>query len=133
MMNMSFFYLGDDLMKDQIIFSILFFTIVFVIAFFIYYFLYEDRLKKEKYEKLTELGFLIKLNNLDKKKMDNKKCLTGVAFINAFIIAFTVTFLDAINLKMYLCLPIAFIMMIILIYSLYKMYGKKLAKKWGKK
>ncbi len=119
-------------MGNKIIFSILFFIVIFVVVYLVYYFIFDDKLKKEKYTKITELGFLVRLNNLDKKKMNYKKCLNGVALINAFIIAFTITFIDAINLKIYLCLPIAFIMMFGMIYLFYTLYGKHLAKKWGK-
>jgi len=119
-------------MKEQIIFSSLFFTIIFVVVYFVYYFIFDDRLKKEKYTKITELSFLVKLNNLDKKKMDYRKTLNGVALINAFIIAFTITFINLIKLKIYYCLPVAFIMMFGMIYFSYKTYGKHLAKKWGK-
>ena len=119
-------------MKNEIIFSVLFFIIVFVIVYFVYYFIFDDRLKKEKYTKITELSFLIKLKNLDKKKMDYRKCLNGVALINAFIIAITVTIIDAIDLKIYLRLPLAFVFMFGMIYLLYSLYGKHLAKKWGK-
>ena len=115
-------------MGNKIIFSLLFFIVIFIVTYLVYYFIFDDKLKKEKYTKITELGFLVRLNNLDKKKMNYRKCLNGVALI----IAFTITFIDAVNLKIYLCLPIAFIMMFGMIYISYTLYGKHLAKKWGK-
>lgn len=50
------------------VFSLLFFVVLFIIFYFIYYFIFDDMLKKEKYTKITELVFLTKVYNLDKKK-----------------------------------------------------------------
>ena len=61
------------------LFSILFFIVLFIVFFLIYYFIFEDMLKKEKFDKISELTFLINVYKLDKKKIDYKKCLNGVS------------------------------------------------------
>ena len=45
-------------MKETILFSLLFFAIVFIAAYFIYYMIFDDKLKKEKYTKISELVLL---------------------------------------------------------------------------
>ncbi len=115
------------------VFSLLFFVVLFIIFYFIYYFIFDDMLKKEKYTKITELVFLTKVYNLDKKKMNYRTCLNGVAIMNAFIIAFTITLVDALPINIVFSLIIAFVVLMIMIYFGYKQYGKYLNKKWGKK
>ena len=86
-------------MIDKIKFSLLFFVVVFIGFYILYYLIFDDKLKKEKYTKISELVLLTKKFNLDKKKMDYRKCLKGVALINAFIIAITVVVVDLIGLN----------------------------------
>lgn len=113
-------------------FSIIFFFTLFVIFYFIYYFIFDDMLKKEKYTKIRELVLLTNKFKLDKKKMDYKKCLNGVAIINGAIIAFTATLIDLLNINISFTLLVAFVILMILIYVSYMLYGKYLQKKWGK-
>lgn len=113
------------------LFSIIFFTLIFVVTYLVYSFLFNDKLKKEQYTKISELTFLVRKFNLDKKKMSYKRCLNGVSIINAFIIAFTITVVDALNIDIVFVLIVAFIMMVILILICYFAYGKYLNKKWG--
>lgn len=114
-------------------FNILFFVIIFIVVYFAYYLIFENKLKKEKYTKISELVLLTRKFNLDKKKMNYKECLNGVAIINAFIIAFTVTIIDLLKVPIVFCMIVAFVMLTALIYSLYMLYGRYLSKKWGKK
>ena len=88
-------------------------------------------LKKEKYTKISELVFLTKKFNLNKKKMNYKKCLNGVAIINSLIIALTVTIIDILPIKVFFKLMIAFVVLLVLIFVGYMLYGKYLNKKWG--
>ena len=114
-------------------FSVIFFSVLFVVFYFIYYFIFDDMLKKEKYTKISELTFLVSKFKLDKKKMNYKKCLNGVAIINGFIIAFTITIIDIIPISIMIKLGVAFVILMGLIFSLYVLYGRYLQKKWGKK
>ncbi len=113
-------------------FELVLFIIMFLIIYFVYYFIFDDLLKKEKYTKISELVILTKKFNLDKKKMSYRKCLNGIAAINAFIISFTITIIELIPVNIIFKLVIAFIIILILIFSLYFSYGKYLNKKWGK-
>ncbi len=114
-------------------FSLIMFALIFTVIFFVYYFIFDDMLKKEKYTKISELVLLTKKFDLDKKKMNYKSALNGVAVINAFIIAFTFSIIDLIPVEITIKLVIGFVIMLSLIFGLYFAYGKKLQKKWGKK
>ena len=114
-------------------FSLIMFVLIFIIVYFVCYFIFDDMLKKEKYTKLTSLVLLTNKFNLDKKKMDYKITMNGVAIINAFIISITFTVIDLIPVITTLKLVIGFVIMIILMFGLYFAYGRKLQKKWGKK
>ena len=109
------------------------FIILFTVVYLVYSFIFDDMLKKEKYAKISELGFLVRVNNLDKKKMDYKKCLHGVSAVNACIISFVSIMMMVIKVHYMFRLLIAFVMLMILIYGSYTLYGKYLYKKWGKK
>ena len=114
-------------------FSLIMFVLIFMVVYFVYYFIFDDMLKKEKYTKISELVLLTKKFNLNKKEMNYKSALNGIAIINAFIISFTFTVIDLIPVITTLKLVIGFGIMLVLIFGLYFSYGKKLQKKWGKK
>ncbi len=116
-------------------FDLVFFGIVFIIVYFVYYFIFDDLLKKEKYTKISELVILTKKFNLDKKKMNYRKLLNMISIINAFIIAFAITLVDILPDGWFIGIKllIAFVVILILIFSLYFGYGHYLNKKWGKK
>ena len=113
-------------------FSLILFIVVFLVVYFVYYFRFDDLLKKERFTRISELVLLTRKFNLDKKKMNYKSALNGIAVINAFIMAFTIAIVDLIPLKVYFKLLIAFPLILFLIFSLYFAYGKRLKKKWGK-
>ena len=109
------------------------FIVVFIVFYLIYYFIFDDMLKKEKYTKINELVFLTHYFKLDKKKMNYRQCLNGVAIINAFIISFTFTLVQFLKIPIVFVLIIAFVIMLALVYCAYMLYGKHCQKKWGKK
>ncbi len=113
-------------------FNLIMFVIIFLGVYFVYYFIFDDKLKKEKYTKISELVLLTRKFNLNKKKMNYKSALNGIAIINAFIVSVTFTIIDLIPVSIVLKLIIAFVIMLIMIFSLYISYGKMLQKKWGK-
>ena len=115
------------------LFNVVFFIILFVVFYFGYYFIFDDMLKKEKYTKINELVFLTSYFKLDKKKMNYRQCLNGVAVLNSFIIALTIVLVNAIKINIMFVLMIAFLIMLVLIYCGYMLYGKHCQKKWGKK
>ncbi len=112
-------------------FNLIMFIIIFLCVYFVYYFIFDDMLKKEKYTKISELVLLTRKFKLDKKKMNYKSSLNGIAIINAFIVSITFTIIDLIPVNIVLKLFIAFVIMLIMIFSLYISYGKMLQKKWG--
>ena len=105
-----------------------------MVVYFVYYFIFDDMLKKEKYTKISELVIITKKFNLDKKKMNYRKLLNTIAIINAFIIAFTITVIGLLPDSWFIGIKllIAFVIILILIFSMYFGYGKYLNKKWGK-
>lgn len=107
------------------------FIIMFMVVYAVYYFIFDDMLKKEKYTKISELVLFTNKFNLDKKKIDKKSLLSGVALINAFIMSFTATITMVLPFG-YVNFIIAFIIIMVLIFSMYFTYGKYLNKKWGK-
>lgn len=82
---------------------------------------------------MNEGTFLIKRYNLDETKINLKKMNFGIANCNALIIAFTSTFISAIDIKIYYKFAIAFVLLFALIYAIFEIYGRYLNKKWGKK
>ena len=64
-------------------FTVIMFVVLFVGVYLVFNFIFDDMLKKEKYTKISELVLLTKKFDLDKKKMDYKKALNGIALINA--------------------------------------------------
>ena len=114
-------------------FTVIMFAVLFVGVYLVFNFIFDDMLKKEKYTKISELVLLTKKFDLDKKKMDYKSALNGIAIINAFIIATTFTIIDIIPIDIVFKLAIAFVIILILIFSMYFAYGRYLQKKWGKK
>ena len=115
------------------LFNLVFFVVLFLVFYFLYSFIFDDMLKKEKYTKINELVFLTSYFKLDKKKMNYRQCLNGVAILNSFIISFTVVLVNVIKINIMFVLMIAFLIMLILIYAGYMLYGKHCQKKWGKK
>jgi len=107
--------------------------ILFFIGFLIFYLLYYKYTKKE-YSKLKD-GDYIKLfiarYDLDVRKTKFKTILKVVAFNNSFILAVVTTLVLYIKGYM-LKILISFVLIFILIYSLYEITGRYLKKKEGK-
>ena len=94
-------------------FNLIMFILIFIVIYFIYYFIFDDKLKKEKYTKISELVLLTRKFELDKKKMNYRSALNGIAIINAFIIATTFTIIDIIPIYIVFKLAIAFVIILI--------------------
>ena len=105
-------------------FGVIMFFVVFVVAFLVYYLIFDDMLKKEKYARISELVLLTNKFNLEKNRKHYRSLLTGVAFINSFIIALTIAIVVSLKIDMAFRLLIAFGLMLVLIFSLYYIYGK---------
>ena len=98
-------------------FNLIMFVIIFLGVYFVYYFIFDDMLKKEKYTKISELVLLTRKFNLDKKKMNYKSALNGIAIINASIISITFTIIDLLPVNVIIKLVIAFLIMLVMIFN----------------
>lgn len=106
--------------------NLIYFGAAFLIVFLIYVLFINKRIRKNKINTL-ELNYLIRRFNLDIKKVNHKKIMWMVTFTNSFIISFTsvVTF----NIESFLWrVLVGFVLLMILIYSIYEIEGRIL--KW---
>ena len=113
------------------------FLIDFVIFFIIFYLFYSLYLKKKKkdYDKLKKsdyVRYFIARYDLDVRKTKYNTILNVLAFNNSFTIAFTAALI--INIKNYFWkLAVCFVVLFILLISLYEVGGRYLKKKEGEK
>ena len=94
--------------------------------------LVEARTKTSVKKYVKEVETAKKLFNLDEEKIDKKELLTGVAIINAFIVATTFIVVDIIGLDKIYWFIAALAVILVLIVVCYFIYGKILYWKWGK-
>ena len=128
--------------QSELLYNLTFFIIIFLIVYiFCYYFSGrirpkknsgKDKKSKPNFKLMNEGKFLIMRYNLDEKKINLKWFNRGICLCNAFIIAFTSTFISLIPLNIFYQLAIAFVLLFALIYSIFEIYGRYLNKKWGK-
>ena len=109
----------------------LLFVITFLIVFLVFKVVLEDGLKRDV-KNVKEVETAKKLFNLDEEKIDKKELLTGVAIINAFIVATTFIVVDMIGLDKIYWFIAALAVILVLIVVCYFIYGKILYWKWGK-
>ena len=126
--------LGKIVILQNVLEPIIIFFVVYLLVFLVYYF-YICRKKKRKNQKskrgfriTSEMYYLITKFKLDEKSLDIKKLAKGVALINAFIIAFVSTVLISLKMQTILRLLIGFVLLFILIYACYEIYGNYLKK-----
>lgn len=110
-----------------------FFAIMFLLIFIITYYLNLNNYKKRKYTSIGELNYLLKKFNLDRKKLPVRKMLLVFSLIDAFIMAFTASFITALPINTVFQMLIGFVLLFALIYALYEIYGRHLVKKYKKK
>ena len=109
-----------------------YFLITFIFVFLIdYLILCKD--KKKKFRITSEGVYLIKKFSLDKKKLDIKKMDLHISIINAIIIAFVTVTIYLIKSNIIIKFGIGFVLLFLLIYSVYEIYGRHLARKYGDK
>ena len=110
-----------------------FFAIMFLLIFIITYCMNLNNYKKRKYTSMGELNYLLKKFNLDRKKLPVRKMLLVFSLIDAFIMAFTASFITALPVNTVFQMLIGFVLLFALIYALYEIYGRHLVKKYKKK
>ena len=100
----------------------------FVLLFLLFYLVYAVFVNKRKkdYSKLKKndaVKIFIARYNLDMRKTDYKKLLNIFAIINAFIIAFSATLVLHIE-NFWLKVAVCFVVVFVLIYSLFEIAGR---------
>ena len=119
-------------MKEVII-SVIFFLVTLIISFIIFKVLQRKLLKNNQGFTFIGVDYLIHKFNLNKSKINLRRLLNDLAILNSLIIAFVSTMVYLVPLKLFWQLGIGFVLLIVLIYALYEIYGRYLNKKWGMK
>ena len=108
--------------------------IIFLLIFNIYY---KIKIKKETHMTVSQVQYFVHKYKLSKDKIQYKKFFRMIAFINSIIISFVsslVMYMDIVwKANYFIELLVGFILLLMLIYALYEIYGRQLNKKWGKK
>ena len=109
------------------------FVLLFVLINLVYYLYYSK--KKSDYSKLKkndEIKLFIARYNLDMRKTNYKTVLRIIGFCNSFIISFAAILV--LNIKNYFWkIGVAFIVIFVLIYALFEIFGRLLKKREMKK
>ena len=117
----------------ELLMEIGFFAIMFLLIFIITYWMNLNNYKKRKYTSIGDLNYLLKKFNLDRKKLPVRKMLLVFSLLDAFIMAFTASFITALPVNTVFQMLIGFVLLFALIYALYEIYGRHLVKKYKKK
>lgn len=122
---------------NKIVLNTTFFLILWLIIFLLDYFFVlrrKTKSKKKNNREIMEYNYLIGKFHLDEKKVLYKPLSLWCAFLNGFIISFVVTVITNIKLSFMWQILIGFVLLFLLIYSIYEIYGRHLVKKgWKKK
>ncbi len=110
-------------------FILYFFLVLFCITFIINYVFDSMKIKKQKLDNIMLMSYVINKFKINKNKINYKKELKWMVFINSFIIAIVSTFVSFIDTYIFLQLGIGFVLLFLLIYALYEIYGRRLEKK----
>lgn len=116
---------------NVIVKSLIYFGICFIVILLIYLLVINKIFRKEYKEgkQQVEINYLINKFKLDIRVTKYKTIKLIVAFLNSIIIAFTFTIIINLKFKYAYKLMIAFLIMFIMIYSLYEITGRILKKK----
>ncbi len=116
---------------NVIVKSLIYFGICFITVLLIYLLFINRKFRKEYKEgkEQVEIYYLIKRFNLNMKITKYKTIKLIVSFLNSFIVAFTFTVIINLKIKYAYKLMVAFLIMFVLIYSLYEITGRILKRK----
>jgi len=116
---------------NVIVKSLIYFGICFMTVLLIYLLFINRKFRKEYKEgkEQVEIYYLVKRFKLDMKITKYKTIKLIVSILNSFIVAFTFTIIINLKFKYAYKLMIAFVIMFIMIYSLYEITGRILKKK----
>ncbi len=118
---------------DSPLFILLFFFTIFIIIFIFNYLMNYRKVKKNKLQNIGEMNYLIAKFKLDKNKINYKREILYISFLNSFIISSVGTFVTCLDLVIFLQLGLGFVLLFALIYALYEIYGRHLLKKTRRK
>lgn len=121
----------------SIIISISTFFVIYILDYFLIllpkYNIISGKSKQKKRNNkkvvISEVQFLQTRFKLKQDRMDIKYMIRWIAFLNAFIIAFTSTVITYIPWDMAWQLLVGFVLLFGLIYALYELFGRLLVKK----
>ena len=103
--------------------------VIFIIVFLIYTIIFNRKRKNYKdLKKNDEIKSFIARYNLDMRKTEYKKLLKALTIINSFILSFTTSIVIRID-GFIKSLLIGFLIIMVLIYSLYEITGKYFKRK----
>ena len=116
---------------NVIVKSLIYFGISFITVLLIYLLFINKKFRKEYKEgkEQVEIYYLIKRFKLNMRLTKYKTIKLIVSILNSFIVAFTFTVIINLKVKYVYKLMIAFLIMFILIYSLYEITGRILKRK----
>lgn len=119
-------------MKEQLIIDLIYFIVVYFLSFLLYVLILNKKRKNYKEgKKQMEINYLVKKFKLDMRKTNYNTLKWCTTFINPLIIS--LTFIAVMSIKSFLIsLLLGFLIMMMLIYSLYEILGRILKKKEGK-
>jgi hypothetical protein len=123
----------------DIIFFFVTFVVVFIVDFFFILFpkirkkskskdIKPQKIEKKKKE-ILEFNYLSGKFKLNRKKLMKKSIMVWVAITNAFIISLVSTVITMIPVKFIFQILIGMVLLFLLIYALYEVFGRILVKK----
>lgn len=114
----------------SIITSLIYFFSSFTFIYMIHViFINRKRKQYSKGKGQPEINYIVKKFALDFEKTSYKTVKNWVSLINSFIMAFTFTIIINIEMRYVFKLLVSFVVLMILIYSLYEILGRVLKNK----
>lgn len=114
---------------NKFLFLLCEFVGAFLLIFILYnIFIVKHGKNKKKKKMPVDFNVFVKINNVDLKKVDQDKLLKNIVLLDSFDIALVFVFTELTD-KLSLKLLIAFVMIIVILYGSYKLYGFILKKK----
>ena len=109
--------------------EILFYLVLLVVIYFVYYYLILKKSNNlQDLEKSIEIKYLISRYQINFEKLEAKKVIKQIAFLNSFIIAITLFSIDYIE-TLWFKIIVAFVVLIFLQVIIYGLFAKYLKGK----
>ncbi len=116
-----------DLNSPSFIFY--FFLVLFCIIYIVFYLLDSRKIKKNRLDNIMLASYVEKKFKIKKTEINYKKEIKWMALINSFIISSVGTVVSCLDTYIFLKLGLGFILLFLLIYALYEIYGRHLVRK----